>query len=149
MTNRFTKTTLLSVFVLCLTVNVFSNYQNRNFIAPHRARVGELLSKSASADFNGDGKVDAAVADAYSSKVWIMLGDNSGNLAFAHEYQTGLNPLDIKIGKFNSDNFDDLIVANNGENTLTALYGNGDGSFRQRAHGRGRRFAFGNFNSGF
>ena len=61
----------------CLVQNVAADYLNRNFIAPHRQRVGELLVDSAAGDFNRDGRMDTAVLDDYSHKVWIMLGDGA------------------------------------------------------------------------
>ena len=53
---------LLSLIVL-LSADTFAQCAGNVFIAPHRQRVGELLNKNAAADFDGDGRADAAIAD--------------------------------------------------------------------------------------
>lgn len=121
MSSSFTKTTLLSVFVLCLSVNVFSGYQNRNFIAPHRARVGELLSNSASADFNGDGNKDLAVVDSELASILTLYGNGAGNFTFTRNYGVGLSPVNLISGDFTGDGKNDLVGANFGGGTLSLL----------------------------
>jgi hypothetical protein len=126
------KLLVLLAFFPVLTSGVYADYTNRNFIAPHRERVGELLVDSASADFNGDGKMDTAVLDEYSAKVWVMLGDGNGNLTLSNGYEVGQTPQDIKAVKLNNDAFVDLAIANNSQTYVTIYYGNGDGTFGGR-----------------
>lgn len=45
-------------------------------------------------------------------------------------YPVGKNPTSIRTGDFNQDGFTDLITSNIRSNTLSILFGNGDGSFR-------------------
>lgn len=45
-------------------------------------------------------------------------------------YPVGKNPTAIKTGDFNQDKFMDIITSNIGSNSLSILFGNGDGSFQ-------------------
>jgi len=47
-------------------------------------------------------------------------------------YPVGKNPTSIKTGDFNQDGFTDLITSNISSNTLSVLFGNGDGSFQNQ-----------------
>jgi hypothetical protein len=47
-------------------------------------------------------------------------------------YQAGALPNYIAIGDFNGDHKLDLAVANSGENTVSLLFGNGDGTFKSK-----------------
>lgn len=49
---------------------------------------------------------------------------------FAH-YEVGKNPTSITTADFNHDGITDLLTTNIGNNTLSFLQGNGDGSFRE------------------
>jgi hypothetical protein len=62
-------------------------------------------------DFNGDGKLDLAVANSDSDAVSILLGRS------------------IVAGDFNGDGHIDLAVANSLSKTVGILLGNGDGTF--------------------
>ena len=90
-------------------------------------------------DFNGDGKVDLAVANANSrgstGSVSVLLGHGDGTFKqAAHSPITvGDTPVAIVAGDFNQDGKPDLAVANNGSDTMTVLLGNGDGTFRKPA----------------
>jgi hypothetical protein len=108
MTRRFVL--LLSLIVL-LNVDAFSQCVGDVFAAPRRQRVGELLNKNAAADFDGDGNADAAIADHYSNRIFVMKGDGEGNFGTPTAYETGLNPLDLEKGDFDGDGFVDLISA--------------------------------------
>lgn len=99
------------------------------------------------ADFNGDGKLDLAVCDSATNTVTILLGDGTGNFAAASSspMTVGLQPEAIVAGDFNNDGKLDLAVANFGDNTVTLLLGNGDGTFTPAS---GSPFAVGKGPSG-
>ena len=50
----------------------------------------------------------------------------------AKRYQTGKFPTSVILGDFNDDKKLDLAVANNGDNTISVLLSNGNGSFQPR-----------------
>jgi len=47
-------------------------------------------------------------------------------------YPVGKNPTSISAGDFNEDGFTDLITTNIGSNSLSLLFGNGDGTFKDQ-----------------
>jgi FG-GAP-like repeat/FG-GAP repeat len=77
-------------------------------------------------DFNGDGKLDLAVAN---TGVSILLGNGNGTFRPHVDYTTGNGPASVAVGDFNSDGKLDLVVANNGGD-VSILLGNGNGTFR-------------------
>jgi len=58
-------------------------------------------------------------------------------------YPVGKNPTAIKTGDFNQDGFTDLITSNISSNSLSILFGNGDGSFQNQVSIRVCRFQAG------
>jgi hypothetical protein len=91
-------------------------------------------SSIAVGDFNGDGILDLAVANAGSNNVTILLGNGDGTFtATATSPATGTEPTFIVSGDFNGDGIPDLAVANWVSNTVTILLGNGDGTFTATA----------------
>jgi hypothetical protein len=82
------------------------------------------------ADFNGDGKLDLAVANSFfSNTVSILLGTGTGSFGAKTDFGTGTFPLSVAVGDFNKDGKLDLAVANNNSNTVSILLGTGTGSF--------------------
>jgi hypothetical protein len=47
-------------------------------------------------------------------------------------YQVGKNPTSVTTADFNQDGFTDLITTNIGNNSLSILFGNGDGTFKEQ-----------------
>lgn len=88
------------------------------------------------ADFNGDGKLDLAVANQGSNNVSILLGNGDGTFtpSAGSPIPTGTQPYAIAVGDFTGSGKLGLAVANNGSNTVTILLGNGDGTFTQAAN---------------
>jgi hypothetical protein len=80
-------------------------------------------------DFNGDGKVDVAVANESSDSVSVLLGNGDGTFQAAVNYYAGVEPVSVAVGDFNGDGRADLAVATVGE-ALTVLLGNGNGTFQ-------------------
>ncbi len=87
-------------------------------------------------DFNGDGKLDFAVAiSSGTSYLDVYLGDGTGNFSYSKDYTIG------SVGKgacynavvaadVNGDGKLDLVAYNQGDATVTVLLGNGDGTFQ-------------------
>lgn len=82
------------------------------------------------ADFNGDGRLDLAVANLSSNTVSILLGNADGTFQPAQTYATGMGPASLAVGDFNGDGKLDIATANEGNNTVSVLLGNGDGTFQ-------------------
>lgn len=86
------------------------------------------------ADFNGDGNLDLAVAatsyDSETGAVTILLGDGTGNftpLTGSSIATTGSQTIEA-VADFNGDGIPDLLLSP-GNNELTVLLGKGDGTF--------------------
>jgi hypothetical protein len=86
-------------------------------------------SAMATADFNGDGFADLAVAAAGASAAAILLGKGDGTFQDAVTYPTGSNPSAIVAADLNHDGILDLVTADAGSNTISILLGKGDGTF--------------------
>jgi hypothetical protein len=92
----------------------------------------------ATADFNGDGFLDVAVASsncpvsAPTCGVSIVLGNGDGTFQVPSQYSTGsgTNPRSIAVGNFTGVNIPDLAVANYATDTVSILLGVGDGTFQ-------------------
>lgn len=90
-------------------------------------------------DFNGDGKLDAAVADGtlYTkipySAVAVSLGNGDGTFTLANgsPISFGQSVSAIVAGDFNGDGKLDLAVTDYSANAVYVLMGNGDGTFQQ------------------
>jgi hypothetical protein len=83
----------------------------------------------AAADFNGDGKVDLAVATGNNS-VSILLGVGDGTFPTHKEYPVPGHPSAIVIGDFNGDGKADIATVDPYQSEISILLGNGDGTFQ-------------------
>lgn len=97
----------------------------QNEIAAGRAPVSFAIG-----DFNGDGRLDVAVADQNSASVMVLLGIGSGFFTPLINQEVGSGPVAIVTGDFNGDGILDLVVANRVSNSVLLLLGNGNGTFR-------------------
>jgi hypothetical protein len=85
----------------------------------------------AAADFNGDGTLDLAVADAGSSSISILLGLGNGTFVAKTDYPAGAAD-SLTTDDFNNDGKLDL-AASDYRNGVAVLLGNGDGTFQPAA----------------
>src|SRR5262245_18253956 len=61
-------------------------------------RVGLSPLSVAVGDFNGDGKLDLAVANETSGSVSILLGTGNGNFGAATDFGVGTGPASVAVG---------------------------------------------------
>ena len=80
-------------------------------------------------DYNGDGKLDLAVADESVSQVSILAGNGDGTFGAPTAFATGTLPFSVAAADFNGDGKLDLVTANENSNDATLLPGRGDGTF--------------------
>jgi len=95
---------------------------------------GTSLWSVISADFNGDGNADLAVANSSLSVpnadyVSVLLGNGTGGFAAPVNFGAGLAPRSVASADFNGDGNLDLTVANANGNNVSVLLGNGTGGF--------------------
>ncbi|MEJ2145304.1 MAG: VCBS repeat-containing protein [Acidobacteriota bacterium] len=85
-------------------------------------------------DFNGDSRLDVAVASQDSNDVSIILGQADGTFGQATNFDVGVGPNVIQTGDFNGDGVPDLVTADAGSypdaGGVSLLIGNGDGTFQ-------------------
>ena len=116
------------------TVSILLGTGTGGFGAKTDFGTGSLASSVAVGDFNGDGKLDLAVANASSATVSILLGTGTGGFGAKTDFGTGGGPFSVAVGDFNGDGLLDLAVAlandsGTGTWTVSILLGTGTGSF--------------------
>ena len=82
------------------------------------------------ADFNGDGKLDLAVANSGSNTVSILHGNGAGGFTLAQTMAVGAGPMQMASGDFNGDGRLDLAVTCYTGQCISVLLQNGAGSFQ-------------------
>jgi VCBS repeat protein len=82
-------------------------------------------------DFNGDSRIDFAVANYASSdfSVWLGNGDGTFTATTNPVLAAGSQPVAIAVGDFNRDFIPDLTMANEGTNNVSIVLGTGTGTF--------------------
>lgn len=116
-----------------LTVTNVSSCNTLDF-AGIRANVGINPSGLVTADFNGDGRQDAATANTSSNNISVLLGNGAGSFGTITNFDLTVGatfPASIAVGDFNGDNKADLAVGNllGGVSHISVFIGTGTGNF--------------------
>jgi len=111
-------------YVLLNTSTGFGNI-NLSFAAAVNFSVGTSPQSITSADFDGDGKFDLAVANWSSNNVSVLLNSTPlpGTASFgaAANFAAGTNPVYITSADFDADGKPDLAVANGASSNFTTV----------------------------
>src|ERR1700739_3340058 len=101
------KTLLILSIAFCLTSNA-----QLCFSPAVNYPTGTNPFSVCSADFNGDGKMDVALADNGTNKVSVLLNTGSGTFGTSTNYTVGNTPSSVITADFDGDSKMDLAVAN-------------------------------------
>src|ERR1043166_9726057 len=122
----------LFLFAVCLSVLITGfpgTSHGTDFAAAKSYPVGTGPTVIVAGDFNGDGKMDIAVAINASGDVSILLNNGDGTFKPAMNSPTGTSPQQMVVGDFNGDGKLDL-VGTNFNYGVFVLLGKGDGTFQ-------------------
>ncbi|CAM4809506.1 unnamed protein product [Rotaria magnacalcarata] len=107
------------------SVGVFFGYANATFSSQTTYSTGFLSFPTSLVvgDFNGDDKLDIAVANSVADNVGVLFGLGNRNFTTLVTYPTGSdsNPKSIATGDFNNDNRLDIVVANSGMDNVAVI----------------------------
>jgi YD repeat-containing protein len=86
-------------------------------------------------DLNADGDLDIVISGSgYGSigQMSVLLGSNGSSFGTRTDYNTGITPHSIAVGRLNQDLSFDVVTANRFSNNVSVFPGNGNGSFGTR-----------------
>jgi uncharacterized protein (TIGR03437 family) len=82
-------------------------------------------------DLNRDGNPDIVVVNSGDNSVTVLLGNGAGGFTATPggAVTVGSSPVSVALGELDGNGKLDIFVANSGDNTVTALLGDGTGGF--------------------
>jgi len=107
--------------------------QARGFYPPVIYPTGAGPASLTAADYNFDGKTDIVVANRLSNNISVLIGNGDGTFQSAVNYPVGVAPVQVTnlCEAFDQSGLPtNLAVVNSGDNTVSVLVGNNDGTFQ-------------------
>src|SRR5438128_737886 len=112
-----------------LSVEILEDRSMPSFLAPVSYSLVPYDPRAmVTADFNGDGRLDLAVANFYSSNVSVLLSNADGTFQPARTSANGTYQNSLAVGDFNGDGKLDFATANYDYATVSVLLGDGLGN---------------------
>ena len=117
------------------TVSLLAGHADGSLELRQTVDVGRRPRAVTVTDFNGDGRKDVASISDTDCAASVLLGQADGLfggriVVSTSVSQHGYSPTAILAGNFNDDHLLDLAVLNTGDETVSVVLGNGDGTFR-------------------
>ena len=114
------------------TLSILLGSPGAQYTTAARYQLGQGSSGIATADLNGDGRIDLAVTSFEDHLVYVLLGKGDGTFASPATLAAGAAPLDVAAGDMDGNGTLDLVVANAHAKSVSVMPGNGDGTFGSR-----------------
>ncbi|CAF1509288.1 unnamed protein product, partial [Adineta ricciae] len=115
------------------SINILSGYSSQPSVRQMTYFVGYSSRPSSVVvfDFNGDGKLDAAVNNFGRSTILVFNGIDNGKFITGQTYplDSGSSPKHINLGDVNNDGQMDMIVTNLAARSVSILFGAENGTF--------------------
>ena len=112
-------------------LTVFQSEGPSQFQLSTTIAVGAAPFAVAAGEFTGDGKLDLAVADEASDRVFVLLNRGDGTFLAPVAYDVGQAPTALVAADFGNGQVD-LATANSNSGDVSILLGNGDGTFQSQ-----------------
>src|SRR5688572_15995204 len=130
MRNSPTSSIVVRLCVSCIaplfsSASLFAQCGWPGFSNPQSFAVGSGPGSVTSADFDGDGDQDLAVATDFA-KVSVLLKQGNGTFATHVQYPVGPSSLSVTSADFDGDGDQDLASGNLASNTVSVLLNQGD-----------------------
>ncbi len=135
--------TTFTTSTITTTTTTTSFAGDGTFRAGQTFNAGLNTDAVATADFNGDGKMDLVTGNHWDSTLSVLLGNGNGTFQNKQDYSTGSGtlghgPFLLAVIDFNSDGKGDLVTANSEDSTVSVLLANGNGTFQaKQSYGAG------------